>query len=50
VRDEFEKRYNVPMSNPDATQDGDGWTAAEFRPHCCVIVYGNKAEIREDKN
>lgn len=50
VRDEFEKRYNVPMSNPDATQDGDSWTAAEFRPHCCVIVYGNKAEIREDKN
>ena len=50
VRDEFEQRYNVPMSNPDATQEGDGWTAAEFRPHCCVIIYGNKAEIRQDNN
>ena len=50
VRDEFQSRYNVPMSNPDATQEGDGWTAAEFRPHGCVIVYGNNAEIREDNN
>ena len=50
VRDEFESRYNVPMTNPDATQEGDGWTAAEFRPHGCVIVYGNTAEIREDNN
>ena len=47
---EFERRYAVPMSNPDATQDGEGWTAAEFRPHCCVIIYGDKAEIREDNN
>ena len=50
VRDEFEQRYNVPMSNPDATQEGDGWSAAEFRPHCCVIIYGNNAEIRQDNN
>lgn len=50
VRDEFESRYEVPMSNPDATQEGDGWTAAEFRPHCCVIIYGNTAEIRQDNN
>lgn len=50
LKDEFEGRYAVPMSNPDATQDGDGWTAAEFRPHCCVIIYGEKAEIREDNN
>jgi hypothetical protein len=50
VRGEFESRYRVPMSNPDATQEGDGWTAAEFRPHGCVIVYGNTAEIRQDNN
>jgi len=50
VRMTFEELYQVPMSNPDATQEGDGWTAAEFIPHCCVIIYGNKAEIREDKN
>ena len=50
VKEEFESSYAVPMSNPDATQDGNGWTAAEFRPHCCVIIYGEKAEIREDTN
>ena len=50
VKEEFETRYAVPMSNPDATQEGNGWTAAEFRPHCCVIIYGDKAEIREDNN
>lgn len=50
VKDKFEELYRVPMSNPDATQDGDGWTAAEFRPHACVIVYGNTAEIRQDNN
>ena len=40
------------MSNPDAEQEGDGWNAAEFKPHCCVIVFsgGTKAEIREDGN
>ena len=51
VKREFESRYNVPMSNPDATQETDDWTAAEFRPHCCVIIYGDdNAEIREDNN
>ncbi len=50
VKAEFENRFQVPMSNPDATQEGDGWTAAEFRPHCCVIIYGNNAEIRQDNN
>jgi len=50
VKAEFEGRYFVPMSNPDATQETDKWQAAEFRPHCCVIIYGEKAEIREDRN
>jgi hypothetical protein len=50
VRDEFERLYAVPMSNPDYTQEGKGWTAAEFKPHACVIVFGNSAEIRKDNN
>jgi len=50
VKEKFQELYQVPMSNPDATQEGDGWTAAEFRPHCCVIIYGNNAEIRQDNN
>ena len=50
VRMTFEELYQVPMSNPDATQEGNGWTAAEFRPHGCVIIYGNTAEIRQDNN
>jgi len=51
VRAEFERRFDVPMTNPDYTQEGStGWVAAEFKPHGCVIVFGNKAEIRIDKN
>jgi len=50
--DVFTDHYHVPMSNPNAEQEGDGWSAAEFAPHCCVIVFsgGTKAEIREDGN
>ena len=50
VKAEFESTFAVPMSNPDYTQEGDGWTAAEFKPHACVIVFGNNAEIRKDNN
>jgi len=50
VKEEFESTFAVPMSNPDYTQEGDGWTAAEFKPHACVIVFGNNAEIRKDNN
>ena len=50
VRSEFERLFAVPMSNPDYTQEGNGWTAAEFKPHACVIVFGNSAEIRKDNN
>tara|TARA_B100000749_G_scaffold280793_1_gene278842 strand:+ start:19174 stop:20466 length:1293 start_codon:yes stop_codon:yes gene_type:complete len=48
VQEEFQRRYKVPIGNPNQTQEGDGWTAAEFYPHCCVIMFGNAAEIRED--
>ena len=50
VKAEFESRFAVPMTNPDWVQEGDGWTAAEFKPHACVIVFGNNAEIRKDNN
>jgi hypothetical protein len=52
VKAEFERRYSVPMTNPDATQDGDGWSIAEFKAQkCCAINLGGRlAEIREDKN
>jgi len=52
LQDAFTDRYHIPMSNPDAEQSGEGWEAAEFKPHCCIIVFGKgtKAEIREDGN
>ena len=50
LKSEFEQRYAVPMSNPDYTQEGKGWVAAEFKPHACVVTFGNSAEIREDNN
>jgi hypothetical protein len=51
VRGEFESRYAVPMTNPTATQEGQGWTAAEFREqNVCAIIYGNSAELRQDNN
>jgi len=44
--DAFGRLFECPMTNPTAEQSGDGWDAAEFLPHGCVIVYGDKAEIR----
>lgn len=42
----FGQLFECPMTNPNAEQSGNGWDAAEFYPHGCVIVYGNTAEIR----
>ena len=44
--DAFANQFDAPMQNPRATQSGDGWEAAEFNPGACVIIYGNKAEMR----
>ena len=50
VKNQFQQSYSVPLSNPDATQEGEGWTIAEFKELCCIINYGGKyAEIREIK-
>jgi len=48
VRKAFEDCYGSSMGKPDHTQEGKGWSAAEFTEHrCCVIIYGNTAEIRD---
>ena len=43
---QFGQMFECPMINPNAEQSGNGWEAAEFYPHGCVIVWGNNAEIR----
>ena len=43
---QFGQMFECPMTNPNAEQSGNGWEAAEFYPHGCVIVSGNTAEIR----
>ena len=49
ARQAFADLFDAPMDNPNATQSGEGWDAAEFAPQGIVIFYGNKAEIRTKK-
>lgn len=51
LNDAWNRLFEFPMSNPIFEQEGEGWTAADFR-QACVIVYGHgkSAEIRIDKN
>jgi len=46
----FGKLFEVPMQNPTYEQEGNGWSAAWFAPHGCVIIYGDNAEIRTKEN